>query len=521
MVNSKKKQGRPKNSGYSEAGASWAKRALKAMVPNSLSPQSDIDFNNTTLRQRSRMLYMGAPIATSAIKTSRTNIVGTGLRLKSSIDREALGITEEQAAAWQRRTEAEFALWANDKRACDANGCNNFYGLQQLACMSWLMSGDVFALRKHVEPTDIMPYTLRLQMVEADRIRTPQAQGTISGNATIGRAENGNMIFDGVEVDGNGRIVAYHIANTYPFDIVSVNFEPERFERIEAYGALTGLPNVLHVFDSERPDQYRGVPMLAAAIEPLLQLRRFTEAEIAAAVIQSFFSAFVKTETDPSQMPFNDTGENDGNGVERAPNEYQMGPGTINVMEPGEDITFGQPTHPQGTFEPFVRAMCEQIGGALEIPADMLRKSYNTSYSAARAAIMDAWKMFRMRREWLVDDFCRPAYEMWMHEAVALGRISAPGFFTDPVRRRAYLGSNWIGPSAGMLDPLKEVNAAAKAIETGLTSRADESMKLNGSQYEQNVTRLKIENAQLLEATGGKENANAQLLETQNAALGV
>ena len=31
--------------------------------------------------------------------------------------------------------------------------------------------------------------------------------------------------------------------------------------------------------DSERPDQYRGVPYLAQVIEPLLQLRRYTESE--------------------------------------------------------------------------------------------------------------------------------------------------------------------------------------------------------------------------------------------------
>lgn len=86
------------------------------MLPNSKSPQSDIDLNNATLRERSRMLYMGAPIATSAIKNNRTNIVGTGLVLKASIDREALGMTEEEAAAWQRRAEREFALWAEDKQ---------------------------------------------------------------------------------------------------------------------------------------------------------------------------------------------------------------------------------------------------------------------------------------------------------------------------------------------------------------------------------------------------------------------
>lgn len=56
--------------------------------------------------------------------------------------------------------------------------------------------------------------------------------------------------------------------------------------------------------DSERPDQYRGVPYLAQVIEPLLQLRRYTESELMAALVQSFFTAWIETETDPSGTPF-------------------------------------------------------------------------------------------------------------------------------------------------------------------------------------------------------------------------
>ena len=68
------------------------------------------------------MLYMAAPIATSAIRTNRTNVVGIGLQLKSRIDREALGMTQEAADAWQAQAEREFALWSENKRACDATG---------------------------------------------------------------------------------------------------------------------------------------------------------------------------------------------------------------------------------------------------------------------------------------------------------------------------------------------------------------------------------------------------------------
>ena len=60
---------RPKNKGYGDAGASYSKKALKGFLASSGSPHEDIDANNRTLRQRARMLYMAAPIATSAIKT--------------------------------------------------------------------------------------------------------------------------------------------------------------------------------------------------------------------------------------------------------------------------------------------------------------------------------------------------------------------------------------------------------------------------------------------------------------------
>ena len=68
-----------------------------------------------------------------------------------------------------------------------------------------------------------------------------------------------------------------------------------------------------------------------------------------------------------------------------------------------------------------MRAMCEQVGAALEIPADLLLMSFNSSYSASRAALLEAWKGFRMRREWLTDDFCKPVYEIWLTEAWRVG----------------------------------------------------------------------------------------------------
>ena len=184
---------RPKAKGYSEAGASLTRRATKGFIPNSGSPNEDINYNNATLRQRARMLYMASPAATSAINTNRTKVVGVGLSLKPAVNREILGLTPEAAKEWQRKTEAEFRLWASKHEHCDAIGMNNFEGLQQLALKSWLMSGDVFVLIKRVKPTPLNPYSLRLHIVEADRICTPSKYGssmTMGGSLTArtGRA---------------------------------------------------------------------------------------------------------------------------------------------------------------------------------------------------------------------------------------------------------------------------------------------------------------------------------------------
>ena len=79
------------NSGYGNYGANVYKKSMKGWLFAGGSHREDIEDNASILRQRSRDLYMGVPIANGAIKTMRTNVVGRGLRLKPTIDREAIG----------------------------------------------------------------------------------------------------------------------------------------------------------------------------------------------------------------------------------------------------------------------------------------------------------------------------------------------------------------------------------------------------------------------------------------------
>lgn len=510
--------GTPKASGYSEAGASIVKRALRGFKAVSLSPLMDIDMNNMTLRQRARMLYMAAPVATAAIDTNRTKVIGVGLTLQAVPDAELLGISPETARAWRKKTETEWKIWAGKKQNCDALGMNNFAELQQLALISWLLSGDVFALFKRYDPTPLNPYSLRIHLIEADRISTPTAfrgAGHIAV-ATEGKTDAGNLVHDGVEVDADGRVLAYHICNAYPFDFISKAVE---WKRVPAYGERTGMPNILQIMTAERPDQYRGVPYLAKVIEPLLQVRRYTESELMAALIQSFFTAWIETTTNPAEMPFNEVGagdiapvpgENPETNMSASPNEYEMGPGTVNVLGENEKVVFGNPNIPTAGFEVFLKAICKHIGAALGIPAEVLLKEFNSSYSASRAALLEAWEGFRTRRQWFVNDFCQPIYELWLTEAIARGRIKAPGFFDDPLIREAWCGARWIGPIQGQIDPLQESNAAVIQLSHGIKTHQQVTREMGGGDWDENVTQLKRENEMLKDAGAFPAPANGQ-----------
>lgn len=484
-----------KNSGYDESGASRNKNSVRGWPASSKTPQEDIDKNIPVLRQRSRSLFMSAPLAVSAIKTNRTNIIGEGLRLKSTIDADFLGMTPEQAARWQRNAEREFELWARSK-FCDSTRVNNFYEIQQVACMSWLMNGDACILLEYERKTKALPYGLRIHLIESDRVSTPyNTSNSVYLYATD--HETKNRIFNGVEVDRNNRVVAYHICSTYPNSNL---YTKKEWKRVKAFGEKTGIPNVLMIYETERAEQYRGVPYLAPVIESLKQLTRYSEAEMMAAVINGFFTVFVKSEKGTSEMGFTGVvNEEDQIGDDDV--NYELGPGMVNMMAPGESIEIADSKRPSSNFDAFTTSLAKYVGAALEIPVEILVKHFSSSYSASRAGLLEAWKAFRMKRSWLAADLCQPVYEIFLSEAIAGGRLKAPGFFLDPLVRMAYCGAQWNGPAPGMIDPVKEVNAAEKRIKIGVSTRQRETIEMTGGDFDSNVAQLKREN-QMMKATG-------------------
>jgi lambda family phage portal protein len=424
------------------------------------------------LRDRSRDLARNAPLAAGAIAGVVTNVVGTGLALQSRVEREVLGMSEEQAAEWQKLTEREYNLWF-ESSYCDATRTLDGYGLQGLVFRAALESGDTFVttpMRKLAG----MPYELTLQVFEADQVSNPRL------------AMDTEKLAGGVELDEFRAPVAYHFRRSHPGALQGVSMD---WDRVAAFGTRTGRRQVIHPYTKLRPGQTRGVPYLAPVIETLKMLDRYTEAELMAAVVAGMFTVFVESERGGLD-PADPSGIGGETGAQASDKDMKLGAGAIVDLNTGEKISTANPGRPNQAFDGFVDSLCGFVGLALELPKEVLLKSFVSSYSASRAALLEAWKFFRGRRAWLATTFCNPVYEAWMDEAVAKGRIAAPGYFTDPLMRRAYLGAEWVGDGPISVDPVKDVEAAAARVGLGISTRQKESALHDGGDWEKNHEQL-------------------------------
>jgi lambda family phage portal protein len=461
------------------------KRSLKEWTTPFGDADTETLLSLPTLRNRSRDLVRNSPAAIGTIEKLVSGVIGSGLRLQASIDREYLGLSEEAAQEWQEKVQYEFRIWSESKE-CDYMRQMNFVGLQRLAFRAKLISGDCFVLLPYRENKP-MPYNLRVQLIEADRVvndRDLPDTALIAGG--IKRSETGIPIAIFIRTPHPGASLFSH-----------KNITPE-WKEVQIYGARTGRRNVLHLIDVTRIGLNRGVPILAPVIDTLKQITKYTEAVLMAAVVGASLSLVIKRPPDDPMNPREDSVDENGNRIPEAwerPDNYQIGVGTWVDLAPGEDLQAVKSEHPNAEYDPFFNTCMKQVGMALGIPFEVLINHFSSSYSASRAALLEFYETVLRMRDDFADNFNQPIYEEFLAEAIMTGRLRAPGFFTDPNVRLAYSGAYWVGDSQKQIDEVKEATAANIRIKSFLSSMQIESSK-DGKNYK-DIMRQKAEEKRL------------------------
>jgi lambda family phage portal protein len=154
------------------------------------------------------------------------------------------------------------------------------------------------------------------------------------------------------------------------------------------------------------------------------------------------------------------------------------------------------PARPTNTFPSFIETLSRQIGTALGLPYELALKDFSkTNYSSARAALLEAWRFFTIRRSWLASYWAAPVYRLWLEEAVNAGLIDAPDFYEN---QAAYCRSKWIGMGRGWIDPVKEAEAAQVRMAANISTLEIECAE-QGLDWQEVLEQIALENSRKTE----------------------
>ena len=472
---------------------SRVRRSLKGWRAGNKDANSDINPDLQTIRGRCRDADRNIPLATGISNTKAIEVVGNGLVHHSRIDRNILNLTEEQAEAKQNEIDHEWDLFYNTYEVDAARTLSGNAFTQNMYRQKNLNGAGLLVFPRISRVGN--PYSLKLQMVEVDRLTNNNY------------APDSDTLSMGKKLGVYGDPIEYQILNQHPGSVT--NRKSHTWSLIPAFGSQTGLKNVIHYYQPTRPGQAHGVPDFAPILELLKTLGAYTTNEAVAAEVASLFTVFIESPTGTTGLdPVTHMGGETG--ATTSDDDVKLSNGGIVYTKPNEKISTANPGRPNTAFDGFILAVSRQIGAAVNLPYEILIKHFTASYSAARAALLTAWKYFLVERQHLADNYCQQVKNVWMYEAVSIGRISAPGFFTDPMIRKAYSKSLWTGPAKGMIDEKKEIEAAILRRNNNFSTGQRESIEINNTDYNDNIEQNGREKKKELEAGAPVESTQAQ-----------
>jgi lambda family phage portal protein len=436
-------------------GASWTNRDIASWMPRRGSPDADLLPDLPALVARSRDIERNNGVASGAIRTITDNVVGTGFRLVPRPNYIALGKDKAWADSWSQNTSSQWWSWA-ETTACHAADTMTFDQITTQVLGAQLLNGAGLVLPMWI-PDRGDGYATKLQTIEIDRLSNPNLQMDTA------------VLRGGIELDIYGAPIAYNIRTVHPGDyylgMASVNmWQWERIPRRTPFGRA----RVLHIFDPFRSAQSTGKPLFSSVLPEFKNVDRYTMAELQAAVLNAMIAAVIQTPMDQESIVGLFQNDADAYLAKRQECAVRLEAGAMLPLFPGDTMQPFIPGRPASAFGMFVENMFRIIGVAADLPYELLMKDFSkTNYSSARASMLEAWRSFLRRRDWLGTQFADPVYDLWLEERVNAGFIEAPDFYQN---RAAYTRCKWVGPGRGWVDPMKEAMAGQIRIDMGVST---------------------------------------------------
>ncbi|HKJ72920.1 MAG TPA: phage portal protein, partial [Alphaproteobacteria bacterium] len=208
--------------------------------------------------------------------------------------------------------------------------------------------------------------------------------------------------------------------------------------------------DVAHVYWLDRPGQVRGVPWYAPVVIDMRDFDDYQDAQLLRQKVAACFTAFVRSP--PSDFSLSDSKTDDAG----RPLGEKVEPGMIEILQPGEEVTFGTPPQLQGEAE-FASVSLHRIAAGLDISYEALTSDYSkVNFSSARMGWLQYQRQIKGWRHTMLEPMLLSTVGQWLIETATVMGLASPD---DKI--------GWTYPGRQMIDPAKETKALAEQVRDG------------------------------------------------------
>lgn len=343
--------------------------------------------------------------------------------------------------------EPAMAYWQAWQPFADLSSRQTWGTLQGIIARALFVDGEIFILKTRGDTNNP-----RIQLIESHRVKDPND----------GKADSGNVIVDGVEIDQRGRPVAYWIeSDAMPagFGGISSPIQPQ--------GVMSRVPAefVVHVWEPGRAGQVRGIPYCHAVINDLHDLDDLQVFEMQAAKHAASVTNVIKTKSgevsDEDLVRGTATGSD---GVDRASYYKDVFGAETKVLKNGDEFGQFKIERPSAATSGYWDYLTAKICAGVGIPKEIVVPT-SMQGTSMRSVIEIANGFFRTRSAAIAEAF-RQVYEF----------VIVTGIQTDATLQPApadwYL-STWQSPRSISVDIGYDSKAAINEFRAGMRTLKD------------------------------------------------
>lgn len=425
------------------------------------------------LWSRSHHLCRNNAAAITAKNRLQAHWVGTGITVKWDNDRMQ-------------------TLWDNFAENPNVDGWGDLYNLQNLWAGGYFESGEVFS-RMIIRKQEGMTVPLQLQTLEAEFL-----------DPLFYNYEQN--IRNGIQFDNFGKPTFYHFWKSSPYAMpIRSSFSVER--------VTVAAEDVIHIFNRERPGQWRGVPRLAAVMLPLYEMDELTDATLVRQKAAQALGWIIKKkesgalpllgamQTTPVQEVDQETG--------KTKKLQKIIPGGIHYLQPDEDFIFATTDDIGPNLVVLLEHQWHLIASALDVTYEQLTGDLSgVNYSSIRAGLIE----FR-RRVAVIQQLV--FVNMAMKPLTARFQQLA-GLYTNKDIKTA--SCKFIFPKTDWTDPLKDIQADILEVQAGFATLHEKLAERGVEDFEGHIKTLASEQGlDIVLSTNPKAGSKAEAKAPQNS----